>query len=429
MARARGANAQLALAYAASYGAVPASGFVKLPFVTVDLGDEQGLVESDLLGYGRDPQAPAPDVVNNRGNVVVPVDLRGFGYWLKELLGAPSTAQGVAATGTLTFSAQPANNAIITIGGQAFTFVTGVPTANQIKIGANLAETLANAVQVLNASAVAGVLVATYSLNAAQTVLQVTHDTLGTSGNSFTIVAGSSPASNAVASGATLAGGATSGPYNHTFVAGGLTLPDAAVEIGMPDVPSYAMNYGVMADTLSIPMQRSGNLNATIGLIAQGESARTTSTAAGSPTEVVVERFSQFSGQVTRLGAPLGDLVIATLDYANGLDVVEVIRQDGRIAGADAGMIRATIALTLRFKDTVLMDLATNGTPVELVLDWRIAAGKTLRIVLHQVYLPKAKAPITGPGGVQIQITGQAAEHPTLGRTFTAVLTNDVSAY
>lgn len=85
MPRARGANAIMSAAYETTYGIAPASGFHKLPFVSSALGDEQNLIPSDLLGYGREPLPPSRDVVNNEGDVVVPVDLRNFGYWLKLL--------------------------------------------------------------------------------------------------------------------------------------------------------------------------------------------------------------------------------------------------------------------------------------------------------------------------------------------------------
>ena len=92
MARAYGANALLSGQFETSYGTPPAGDFLQLPFVSSDLGSQQGLIASDLLGQGRDPAAPIRDVVQVEGNLVVPVDARAIGYWLKALLGAPVTA-------------------------------------------------------------------------------------------------------------------------------------------------------------------------------------------------------------------------------------------------------------------------------------------------------------------------------------------------
>ena len=55
MARAQGARAQMALAYETVYGTPPATGFRLMPFARATLGSEQPLLESELLGYGRDP--------------------------------------------------------------------------------------------------------------------------------------------------------------------------------------------------------------------------------------------------------------------------------------------------------------------------------------------------------------------------------------
>jgi hypothetical protein len=428
MARARGANAIMAAAYESTYGTVPGSGFKKLPFVSADIGEDQALIASDLLGYGRDPQQPARDVINNEGNIVVPIDLRNFGYWLKLLMGAPTTTVGVAATGSFVFSAQPANNATITIGGTVFTFVTATPAGNQIKIGATLAETIANAVIALNASSVGAISAQTYSADLAGTTIQIVSDTIGTAGNSVTIVASSSPASNATASGATLSGGSASGPSNHVFVAGALSLPSMSIEVGMPDVPSYGLNFGAGANTLAIPLQRSGLLNATLGIIAQGET-RSTSSGAGVPAESVIERFTQFTGQIRRDGVPLGNVTSGNFNFSNGLDKVEVIRPDGRIGGIDPAMLAVTGEAVVRFADTTLLDLATATTPIELSYGWSISASKSLSIVAHTVWLPRPKLPITGPHGIQASFSWQASEHPTLGKTCTITLVNDVSAY
>ena len=91
MARAQGARAQMALAFETGYGTPPASGFTKMPFASTTLGSEQPLLNSELLGYGRDPLAPIKDAVTADGNVVVPIDAAAFGFWLKAAFGAPVT--------------------------------------------------------------------------------------------------------------------------------------------------------------------------------------------------------------------------------------------------------------------------------------------------------------------------------------------------
>lgn len=61
-----------------------------------------------------------------------------------------NTTAGVAATGTLAFAAQPAVNDTITIGSVVYRFVETLAQANDIKIGAALANTLASLEKTIN---------------------------------------------------------------------------------------------------------------------------------------------------------------------------------------------------------------------------------------------------------------------------------------
>jgi hypothetical protein len=74
-----------------SYGQTPAGGFFKLPFVGHSMGEEQPLIEDDQLGFGREGLDPVYDVITNDGDLTVPVDLRGIGFWLRQTFGAPTT--------------------------------------------------------------------------------------------------------------------------------------------------------------------------------------------------------------------------------------------------------------------------------------------------------------------------------------------------
>jgi len=91
MARAQGARAQMALAFETTYGTPPANGFTRMPFASTSLGSEQPLLNSELLGYGRDPVAPIKDAVTADGDVMVPIDAEAFGFWLKAGFGDPIT--------------------------------------------------------------------------------------------------------------------------------------------------------------------------------------------------------------------------------------------------------------------------------------------------------------------------------------------------
>ena len=423
MARASGANAILAGAFENLYGQPPVAGWAKLPFVSHNMGEERGYVADDLLGYGREPLPPSQDVANNDGDVVVPVDLRNFGYWLKLAFGAPVSVDAGSASGTFTFSAQPANNSKVTVGGTDFTFTGGAPNGNQVQIGATLTATVTALAAALTASTVPAVMAATYA--AAAGVLTITAKAAGPGGNAIAISAGAG--SNAKASGATLAGGSRT----HTFTSGAQALTSLALEFGHPEVPSYGMNFGCRLNTLKIGLSRSGLLNATVNIVAKGETLAA-APASGDPAALPalpIERFSQAMGEIKRNGVQLGQVVSADFTYSNNLDKVETIKPDGRIEDADPGKVADTGSIVARFADTALLDQAAGGQPCELSFGWSIGPGKSLLITKHSVFLPRAKRPVSGPTGVQATFPWHASADPTLNRSVTIVLTNDVAGY
>jgi len=312
MARATGARAQMALAFETTYGIAPASGYTRIPFASVSLSAEQPLLTSELLGAGRDPVAPIKDAVTADGDVVVPIDLDAFGFWLKAAFGQPVTS--------------------------------------------------------------------------------------GTT------------------------------PKTHTFQSGNFTLPSMAIEVGMPEVPSFAMYSGCRMDTLSWTMQRSGLLTATASMIAQGET-RAATTQAGAPAAIVLQRFGHFSGSVKRGGVSLGNVVSASATYANSLDRIETIRSDGKIDGVDPGIAAMTGDIVVRFADSVLLDQATNGTSSSFEFAWSLGVGKTLTVAVPTVYLPLPRREISGQGGVEATFAWQAAQQANGDPMVTVTLVNSVVSY
>jgi hypothetical protein len=303
----------MALAYESVYGTPPTSGYFKMPFASSTLGAEQPLLESELLGYGRDPLAPIKDALTSDGDVVVPIDAIGFGYWLKAAFGDPTTTGAEA-------------------------------------------------------------------------------------------------------------------PYSHEFRSGSWTLPSLAIEIGMPEVPRFAMYAGCVVDQLSWQMTRSGLLTASVSLIAQGETPAA-ATGAGTPTEIALQRFGHFNGAIKRDGVALGNVVSTQITYGNNLDRIETIRADGKIDGADPSMAMLSGSMEVRFADTTLMDQAINGTTCALEFAYSLPTGESLTFTAHSVYLPRPRVEIGGPQGVQATFDWQAAKDSIVGRMCTVTLINDVETY
>ncbi len=93
MPRAIGANSRLFMKPETTYGTAATGNYLRMPFLSCDLGAEQPLLDVDVIGVGtnRDAGAPFQDGVTVAGQAVVPVDLINLGHWLRLLLGAPVT--------------------------------------------------------------------------------------------------------------------------------------------------------------------------------------------------------------------------------------------------------------------------------------------------------------------------------------------------
>lgn len=216
--------------------------------------------------------------------------------------------------------------------------------------------------------------------------------------------------------------------FTHTFKSGSWALPSLSIEVGMPDVPRFGMFKGCMVDRLSWSMRRAGQIQATVGLVAQNE-ATATATAAGTPAPVTLTRFGSFNGAVKRNGTQLGNIVGAEISYSNNLDRVETIRADGLIDGADAGIAALTGSIDVRFADTTLLDQAIAGTPCALEFSYSINANTSFTLTAPAVYLPRPRVTIEGPQGVQVSFNWQAAYDSASKVMCTAVLKNQKASY
>lgn len=417
MARAYGSNASLLLKRETTYGEQADGNFYQMPFNSSDLSSEQGLIEDAVLGFGRDPQQPLRDVINNEGDISVPVDPRYLGFWLTGLLGDPVSGD-VPAEGYIDFADQPVENDTITINGVVFTFVDASPSGDEILIGGTIVQTLSNVTARLNASTDNNVNIATYDRPTGTERLRIIHDTAGAAGNSFTIAEDCSVATR---SAPTLEGGGT----EHEFVSGKDTLPSYSVQVGMPKVPAYFMHTGVVINSLALDFQRSGAAAATINAIAQAET-RYGASLGGTPQALTFSRISQFQGDIKSGGVNIGNLTAGSVTYSNNMEKIETIRDDGLIDGADPTIAALTGTIEVRFADTTLVDKASSGTPVDLEFSYTLNAGLIVKLVAHEVYLPKPKLSVEGPGGIQASFDFQGAFNATEGKMLTVQLINDL---
>jgi DNA-binding beta-propeller fold protein YncE len=113
---------------------------------------------------------------------------------------------GPGATGTVTFTTNPANNATVSLDGVSWKFTTGSAGSGKTVVQGTLAATLTQLASDLNASTNTSIKPASYSASA--TVLTVTYKGGGTAGNNYALAVGT--AASAV-SGSKLTGGTALG--------------------------------------------------------------------------------------------------------------------------------------------------------------------------------------------------------------------------
>ena len=418
--RAYGADARLLAARETSYGVLPLAGWRSLDFKSTDLSSAQPLGDDPLLGRGRNAQDPYRGLVTDEGQLEIPLDLRGTGFWLTGLFGDPvSTA--VAATGSVAFAANPSPGNTITLNGTAWTFVSGTASGNETEIQGTLIQTLDELVDDLNGSADAEIAKCTYARPTGTETLVIAFDTAGPSGNSFTLAA-----SAAVVSGPNLTGGG----HAHLWESGADDIPSFTVEVGHPQLatPVFFRHTGTVIESLSFEMGQEGPANARLQLVAQGEE-RFATTVHASPEAFTLRRFSQGGGFIRRGGTPLAGVTGGSLTFSNNLERVRVIREDGRIEAADPTFASAQGTLTVRFDGSTLVAEAANGDPVSLEYGFSFPDGQALRFELPRVFLPKPKYAVTGPGGVEASFDWRAAFDESEGTMLRAHLINDIPSY
>ena len=90
--QARGYRGQTMLDIETTYGVIPATKAAKiLPFISNEVAISRDLKDSDVILNTRNASEPYAGNESADGDVKVPLDLRAAGWWLRVLMGAPTT--------------------------------------------------------------------------------------------------------------------------------------------------------------------------------------------------------------------------------------------------------------------------------------------------------------------------------------------------
>lgn len=423
-ARASGADFTMLVCRETTYGTAPTSGYRAMDVRRMTLSSEQPIGEDALLSRGRNAQGAYRGLITDDGQIDIPITVRGTGVWLTALFGDP-TVTTVSATGYFAFSAQPAANSTITLNGTTWTFVSGTPSGNQTQIGVSVDATITALATNLNASADAQVAKCTYTANTTDDRLEISFDSPGLSGNSFTLAA--STTSNATRSAATM----LSGGYRHEWTSGGATIPSYTIEVGHPQLatPVFYRHVGTMLDSIAIDMASDGTpSSAQLQVVAQGETSATT-TIDASPDQHTLEVFRKSCAYIQRSGTPIGGVTAGNLNFSNNLERIRTIRCDGLIDGADPTIATCGGDITVRFDNSTLEDVAATGGPIAMTYGMSTHTGWSLVFDIFSAVMSRPRRPIEGPGGVQATYAWVGQYDDTAATMLRVRLLNDVSSY
>ena len=315
MAFASGAQVRMLGKAEQTFKTFPTGDFQLLPFVSCNLGLEQQMIEDNSISGTRDRSPPIYGLFQGQGDIVVPLDTRNIGFWLKHTMGAPAT------TGT--------------------------------------------------------------------------------------------------------------GPYVHTYQSAAMAIPSMGIEIGHPDlaVPIYLQHSGIILDSMEVTFEPGSQANNVTFRCYQVDEVKALTSGGGTPTEAEFTRFNSFQGSISQGGSPLGAVTNARMTYANNLDAFAVVGSGGKYGGIVPQEASLTGSIAVRFENDALYDIASGTTPTTLELKYEIDANNSVVFTAPQVYLPKPKLPIRGPGGIEATYDFQASRKSDGTKMLTVALTNDVATY
>lgn len=422
---AAGADAKFIGAIEATAGVFPASGYRYLDLISTTLGADNPFSDRVLLGRGRNPGDPilaSNEAVN--GNIVVPASIRGMGFWLTALLGAPTTTT-VKATGYIEFSAQPTANSTITFNGTVVTAKASGASGAEFNIGATVDETVTNACTALNASADVELAKCTYTPNTTLDRIEIERDAVGTAGNSYTLAVGAG--SNATRSAATL----LAGGYQHVWLSGGSAIPTIAFEAGFPELttPYYKRYSRLSVNEMQLSIEQEGTPDITLACLA-GEETEAPLSLDDSPDAIADVYPIQRDAFITIDGEEIGGLMGGSLTFSNNMEPLYLVG-GSRMVDATPTIVSCSGETQVRMSSTAdLRARARARIPSVQVKGWRTPANWLLQFKMPRAFFNIPREEISGPGGIDTTYTWRTgADDGGSGAAMEATIINDVASY
>jgi hypothetical protein len=386
MAQARGSASQVLIDFETTYGVDPVSPVgISVPYhFPVDLKGSRPLKPSTVHRPSRNPATPFYGNRDVKGGMSVPVDVIAFGYWLRALLGAPTTAP---------------------------------PTS----------DTLNNAAAVDKVGDYVGLPITGHAFIAGQPVTITgtdhydgTHIIYSKTANEIVIPA--------VYAAETFAGTETvvSGLYTHIFKPAA-AIPSLVMDVGFTNIAQYFKFNGVKLAKLAMDYGGDKELMAKLDFMGAIETPGTSAYDA-TPTILTLTKFQNRQLSFKEGGSALALIKSGSLEIANDLDGDSYLANGDTRFDLPEGDVTASGALQLFFQDRTLYDLAAAGT--ERSFEIILTSGVYSLSLLFPELLYTVETPTVVKGGVYADFKFEGFYDNGAGEAaFIATLVNNHAAY
>lgn len=376
MSQAQGSSLQLVLDREATYGVTPspttsAIGPMSINRCTVS-ARRNITVPATLQGNLNAVQGFLGNT-DVQGEIVIPVDLRQFGHWLRNMFGAEVGVVG----GSKTAAAVTVDNTTETI-----TLSThGLSNGQAIVFGG---------------TALPG------GITASKLYFLRDKDT-----NTFKVAASPGGAVVAISSNGT---DVTITTVNaHVFKAG-TAMPSLVLEKAFTDISQYFRYNGVKIGSFGMQLGGDGELVANLGLLGADENPIVARYQASPVTPGALLRVNNFQASLLEGGSAFATARSASLNIDFDLDGDQyIIGGAGKRGSLPQGVTKISGALSTLFEDATLYTKAINNTETSLELRLAYSASAYLYILMPEVTYGFKSPGVEGPRGVLFDVDYTAA--------------------
>lgn len=414
MTQARNYKSKLVLDFETTFGANPgsAAGLI-MPFNACEILEKQNLIEVGTIRGNRNPVQPVLGRKSVDGSLTVPMDYNAIGYWLKSLLGDPTTTNLSTAgylTGAIsvddtigTWTAVTDGSFNITINGSA-NDITGLNFSTDSDMD-DVAARIQAAIRVV---ATGGFTLATVTYTASTKYFKITSGTLGTASSVALLTAAASGTNisgasfmKCAASPAAATAGVTQ--YQHLFKVGD-SQPSLVLSKEFSDISQYFLYNGCKISTFQHAFGEDKEYVASMEVMGAG---RTLSGSAydGSATEVTLDRINGFQASLKEGGSTSAIVTGGDFTINAGLDGNQyVLGSTGKRGDIPEGIMQVSGTIAALFTDATLLNKGINATESSLEVIYTKDTVTSLSFEFPEIQYEVTDPVVTGPVGAMVNL-------------------------